>query len=378
MQGPSHSAHADRIWLAIAVGGTALALFLAHSDPIFARVKLPAPAQALVCAALVASGVVLVLRLRFGPACGLLLTRPTLLVPAGIVVSLDALLLLGMRMISPTIQPGLSFSPVVYWATTLALNAAYAAWQTDLLARAVQGEAKPSVSPWAPIRRGFARTLVVLLLGTAVLALLTYPFDPHSDIVNTVQFLLGMRPSPYNDLHDRLAAAIDPIFGVRGYHILHLILVIMTLLTNLTTVTLLPAVLTRPDWFGAAFTSGLRQSWLLARRLWPELLAQLLLLGLVTIYVHGVPLKGRFEHVWFWHQFRLGPDTVYWVHPIWVGGYWSHGYWYDDYTKYLMGIGLPLVSQSLDLMYLFMAVAMKLTIIRHLLAAKAMNRPPDV
>jgi hypothetical protein len=129
---------------------------------------------------------------------------------------------------------------------------------------------------------------------------------------------------------------------------------------NLLTVALLPTVLMKDGPIASRLMAGLRQSWRYKFRYFGRLLAQLLLLGLVTYFY------------WQTTTTTLTPGgtrtdkSVHWsynVHASWVGGFDHEDHWYADAKADSKSEPVPVLAWLLGVEFLVLAVAMKWTVI---------------
>jgi hypothetical protein len=259
-----------------------------------------------------------------------LFARPELLAPVGVLLPLEVARewLEAAPALKGMMQP---FATLSLWGTGLSLSVptllaaliwtAFAAWQTDLLLRALTTAGPPDLSPWQPVRRGFWRAFGVLFLGAAGLQILGMPF-----------FKL------FQD-------------GTMSSASLATFLLLLTLVYDAVTLSLLPVVLSSPAPFTEALRVGLRQGWRQKWRFLRLAFMQLGLLGALTYY------SG--EHGWSWKCN---------FHTFWVGGFECHPYWYSDQRAWLNMPTSPFVTTALRGLFLILAVAVKIEVIAPVVA----------
>ena len=282
-----------------------------------------------------------------------------LLVPIAVVAGVEQLsgLLARMPLMGPLFVPEWTMQLVsLSWSVSLGtlLNiliwTAFAAWQTDLLWRALRDDGPLSLAPWPPIRRHFLRSLAVLSIGVGVLLIALIPILS----IGSVLFI-----------------AVIPLLGM------------LSLVWNLATAALLPATLFRSAPLGESLKFGFYFSWHWKGRWWRGMLAQLLLLGLfVVLRVHFT--KSLSEYGPGPGQGRTTVNTVssvkWQVNAFWIGGYEHRCRWYTKYAEALEVPTVPLISQVLALLFLLVAVAMKMTVIQELVevseSSKDAKPPP--
>jgi len=332
----------NRLWRVTSVLGVIIALVIAafQSFPLE-----PRQGRGVLVALVIAVAAIVVLRLLFPFAWRTLWRRPDLLVPVGIVVLVVQFLGLMAKapLLGSLFEPewsanvlGISFGLSLGGVLSVVVWTAFAAWQTDLLWRALHQDTVLSLAPWPVVREKFLRALGALAVGVIVLLVCLVPILA----VGLVTFLLAL-----------------PAMAALG------------ILWNLVTAALLPVTLFRPGPISAALRDGLRHSWELKGRWWRQLLAQLLLLGLVTVLAVSFTAtstrtdpSGRTRQV-----NRQTKSNVKWnVNAFWVGGYEYQCRWYSKYAEAIEAEPVPIISQLLMLLFLVLAVAMKMTVIREL------------
>jgi len=268
-------------------------------------------------------------------------------VPVGVVVGADQLLglLHKLPLLAALLTPqwtarllGLSLGLSVGIVVNMALWTAFAAWQTDLLWRAMRGESPLNLSPWPSLQRYFLRAFLALAVGMGVLLLGLIPILA----IGAVLFVVAI-----------------PAMGVFG------------VVWNLATAALLPVTLFSSRPLGASLAGGLRVSWDMKGRWWRGLLAQLLLLGLIIVLrVHFTRSAAELQGMGRGQMGMHTQTSVKWhVNAFWVGGFEHSCRWYTKYAEALETSPVPLVGEGLGLVFLVLAVAMKLTVLGELSGA---------
>jgi hypothetical protein len=336
------AAHGNGVWRLAAVVGVLAALVIAASDSFPFQ---PRQGRLFLFAAGVAFVAWSVLHFVFPGPWRQCRRQLDLLVPIGIVAGVEQLLavLARMPLLSSILEPdwslrlvSLSLSVSVGTVANVIVWTAFAAWQTDLLWRALQDNGPLRLAPWRPIRRHFLRSLAALSLGVGVLLLALIPILA----IGAVMFVVAI-----------------PLILVLG------------IVWNLATAALLPTTLFKSAPLAESLKSGLHLSWRWKGRWWRGLFAQLLLLGLfVLLRVHYT--TSSTEYGPGPGQGRTTVNTVssvkWHTNAFWVGGY-EHGCrWYTKYAEALNAPTVPLISQVLALILLVVADAMKMTVIREL------------
>jgi len=286
----------------------------------------------------IAAGVAL--RLFFRAFWRAVRARPDLLIPLAVAVLGAEILGWCSRIpgIAAVLTPalsrrllGLSLALSFGGLLGIALWAAYAAWQTDVIIRALQSSGPISPEPWPSIRHGFGPAVAVLALGTVVL-------------LAGLAFCLAL-----------IAASLSLGMCAMG---------LFSVAWNFATTALLPIVLIRDGPIGSRIVAGLRESWRLKARLWRPLLTFLVLMGLVTFsYAHTrvtIPAAGGVTHT------SESTNSSFQVHCFWVGGYENECYWYSDAMANSKARPVPVLTWWLGLQFLVLAVAMKWTVIQEI------------
>ena len=355
-----NTANGNGIWRFAAVVGVFAALLIAASDSFPLE---PRQGRLFLFAACIAIAAWLVLHFVFPGPWQHFRRQLDLLVPIGIVAGVEQLLavLARMPLLRSIFEPdwtlslvSLSLNVSLGTVATVIVWTAFAAWQTDLLWRALQDDGPLRLSPLRPIRCHFLRSLAALSLGVGVLLL-----------------------------------ALIPILAIGAVMFVVAIPLILTLgvVWNLATAALLPITLFKSAPLAESLKYGLHLSWRWKGRWWRLLFAQLLLLGLFVLL--------RINYTTSSTEYGPGPgqgrttvntvSSVKWqTNAFWVGGY-EHGCrWYTKYAEALSVPTVPLISQLLALILLVVAGAMKMTVIRELVedsefskAAKPSPLSPD-
>jgi hypothetical protein len=314
----------DRRWRISALAGTGVALLLALIRSGSVTEQDLGFAFWILVAWLVAMAIV------FRTGRRALIARPELLVPVGIVVPISVLVdwLAAAPRLERIMQPiasvslwGLGFALSISSALNIALWTMFAAWQTDLLIRAQASPNPVDLAPWTPIRRCLWPAFGALAIGAGGLQVLSMPL---------VKMFSG-----------------GPIEGFT------FCLLLVTLVWNVLTFALLPWIIQSPEPFAAAIKSGIRQSWRQKWRWSPLAILQLLLLGAMTYYSYS----GYGSSSWSFN-----------VHNPWVGGYECRTNWYVDHQEWLKLPSSPFAETLLMLAFLVLAVAVKISVIKTLLA----------
>lgn len=330
--GPSSGAESNGTWILLGIVSAVAALAISawNSFPLQ-----PTQGRQVLFVAVIAVIALIVLRLVFRSAWRVFRSRPVLLVPIGVVagVSQLAALLPRLPVLGAMFLPewtaslmGVTIELSLGILLTIAIWTAYAAWQTELLWRSTCGDTGLSLSPWRPVREGFWRALLALGLGNGVLLVAIVPVIALGVVAFPVA-VLGM--------------------GALGIG------------WNVCTAALLPVTLFSPEPLSQSVRSGFQLSWRLKSRWWFQLLAQLLLLGLVVIVTAHFASSTASGS-------RTSQNTKWSVNAFWAGGYEHNCRWHAKYAEALESGPVPLLSQILAWICLTVAVAMKLTVIRNI------------
>lgn len=323
----------------------------------------PRQSRQFLFAALFVIAILIVSRFLFRRAVEAFIACPDVLVPIGIVLlastAMDLLLILPLSrdVLAPSWSVslfGVALSLSLGTVLHMLLWTAFAAWQTDLLWRIVQGKQPADMTPWPSIRRHFLRVFVTLAVGVGVLILCIIPVAAIGGIVLPLA-LLGM--------------------GVIG------------IVWNLVTAALLPVVVSSTSPLRLAMSEGFKLSWNLKGRWWKQLSAQLLLLGLILcIRVQFTTTEESMDSIQRVRNVNQQTQTNFkWqVNAFWVGGYEHDCRWYSRYAALLETKEVPFIGKSLDILFLVLAVAMKWTVIRTIVdsagqkgGAHPVRRPGD-
>jgi hypothetical protein len=334
---PGHEPRAGP-WRALALLGVGVTLLsaLVRSVPVQSG-----QGHGLLTFLVVVIAATMALRLLFAAFWRAVRARPDLLIPLAVALLGSEILgwcsripgLAALQTPALSGRPfGLSLAFSFASALGIALWAAYAAWQTDLIIRTLPSSGPISPGPWPSIRRGFGPVVAVLALGTVVLLV-------------GLAFCLALT-----------AASLSLGMFAMG---------LFSLAWNLATTALLPIVLIQDGPIRNRIVAGLRKSWRLKARLWRPLLTLLVLMGLVTFsYSYTrvtIPAAGGVTHTTESSNWSLQ------VHCFWVGGYENECYWYSDAMANSKAPPVPVLTWWLGLQFLVLAVAMKWTVIQEVL-----------
>jgi hypothetical protein len=341
---PGGKDSSNRIWRVLALVGVAAALLtaLVQSFPFE-----PRQARHFLFAGLIIGATLIVLRTLFRAAWENAMSTPDWLVPIGVMMLASTTVeFMGMSpLLKAEFTPswfkslGSWFSLSLSMVLHMIVMTAYAAWQTDLLWRTAQGGATPELAPWIPIRRHFLRTFVVLAIGLGVLLV---SMLPAMALLGSKTILVGL-----------LA------MGLIG------------IVWNLVTVALLPVVILSPSSLLVAIREGFHHSWHLKGQWWKQLMAHLVLLGLlVFLRVHFTTTVQTTDVVKSVAQVPLQTivRTNVHVNAFWVGGYENKCRWYSKYALAIDTKQVPMITKMLSLLFLVVAVAMKWTVIHRLVS----------
>lgn len=329
-------------WRALSVFGVVLTLGVAlfQSFPLE-----PRQGRGFVLAGLIVVAALIVLRTLFSSAWHVLMQHTDLLVPVGVVMLATTAVELAamLPMLRGILVPSwawhvltLSLSVSLLTVLQMIVWTAYAAWQTDLLWRFTHGYTRLDLDPWPPIRRYFWRAFVALAIGVTV-----------------------------------LFACLVPIIaiGAASFAIALVALTVLGLAWNFLTAALLPVVMYDKSSIAAAVGAGIGQSRRLCGRWWRQLVALLLLFGMaIALQVHfttavDVAVPGsQMSNV----QQQTKANTKWQVNAFWLGGYENQCRWYSKYAEALETQPLPVISEALAMVFLVLAVSMKLHVLREL------------
>jgi hypothetical protein len=208
---------------------------------------------------------------------------------------------------------------------------AFAAWQTGLLLQWVRTASLPTLSPFPLLSRNFWPALACLGIGVTVLMLLLIP-------------VLAVAAGS-------MVLAI-PLLGL------------LAVGWNMATLALLPVCLAENGPLLQRIRSGFRTSWKNKRRWAGWLIVHLLLLG---VFVAARASTST--------QSSSTTSVGYSINAFWVGGYENNCRWLTIYMDQVKSPALPLVATSLQLLFLVLAVAIKLALIRDLFASMLKQAP---
>jgi hypothetical protein len=261
--------------------------------------------------------------------------HPDLLVPLGVLTLAEAVL--GWLTLIPAMAAVFTPSAPLQLATLsvtvsaslvvlVALNVAYAAWTTTLILSVLRDERSDPAAALARSWRWFFRMLGLELVGWGVL-------------------FAGLA----------LAIALAPVSMFLALTAVG----VGALLWNLATAALLPLALDERYGFGEALATGIRVSWNSKGLWWKPVVAQMLLLGWLTLtiasYSETTP-RGYRRH-----------DVTNWaVNGFWTGGYENECRWYGERAKAQRTAKLSVISTTLGLAFGVLAIGVKLTITQRL------------
>jgi hypothetical protein len=265
-------------------------------------------------------------------AAGRLLRHKDLLVPLGLYISAEALVMsVALIPVAATVLHAawpvslfaITISLSLLFAIQLLLAAVYATWTTVLVVQTVREGRVDLVGGFTDLRRCFLRVFGAAAIGWAV-------------------------------LFAGLAGAIA--LGASAIALALLLIGAGSLVWNLATAALLPAVVAERGSFGAALRQGFRLSSIGLRRWWLPVVVQMALLGWVT-YIHisytTSPQPG---------STTTQTKTNWQVSGFWTGGYENTCRWHGELMKAVEAEPLPLVSTLLGMLFAVLAIALKLRI----------------
>jgi hypothetical protein len=277
-----------------------------------------------------------------------LLRHPDLLVPLGVVVCAESLL--GWLALVPVVGPllaaakpvsvvgiGLTLSAV--FLIEIFLRVAYAAWQMSLILQVVRTDRSDPVAALPDAQRWFLRILGLEFVGWLIL-------------------LLGIAA----------AIALAPVATVL---VVLLTAGVWNVVWNLATAALLPVgVLKQVNFLKAVFLAIAIGRQGLGR--WgPVVVAQLLLLGVVTFYnISYTETQGNFTTT----KRNLSWD----VNGLWSGGFENQCRWYDKLTEITNAPKVALLSTLLGLLFGVLAIVVKLHIVTRLPEGMVPAAPPGL
>lgn len=264
-----------------------------------------------------------------------LIRHPELLIPLGILTLAEAVV--GWLMLVPTVAQVLSPSKQFQIAAislsvsggfllSIALNVAYGAWTTTMILQAARQEPIDPAKSFSSCWRWFLRVLGLEFIGWVVLF---------------AGLALGLALAPVS-----MVLAI-PVIGI------------LALIWNLATAALLLVALDKQLGFGHALRTGIRISWANKGRWWKPVVAQMLLLGWVTLIAVSYSestSRGYTNH----------SSTNWAVNAFWTGGFENECRWFGGLMKAVNAPKLAVISTILGLVYGVLAIAVKLTIAERL------------
>jgi hypothetical protein len=292
----------------------------------------PRQEYGIVVFALALAGVALMFKVLMPGTFDKLLRHRDLLVPLGLLILAEAVLvwLMLLPWIAAMLAPStvlkfwvLSFSISAAFVIGILLQVAYGAWTTCLVLSTVRHD-------WT---------------------------DPAAELRGMVRWFLrvfGMECIGWGVLFAGLACAVG--VGAAGALPIGLLLIAAgSVIWNLATAALLPAALDEHLRFWEAFRRGVSVSWQNIGRWWPIILVQMILLGFVTFFAFS------------YTDSKPGSTTVqnktdFSVNGFWTGGYENECRWYGKLVQVMDAPTLPLISTSLALVFGVLAVAIKLRI----------------
>jgi len=267
-----------------------------------------------------------VARLIFGREWKTLWSDTDLLVPYGIVVGLEAVVMwiaaTGVFGGSTALNLfGLAISVSASLVLYITLWTAFAAWTVSLI---VDAQSSGNVDLGTGWRRGKAHFWRVLL----ALALCV--------LVSLVVLALAM-----------------PLLGGGAIALVLPLMILSTLVLNLGTMALLPAVVTSKQSAWGAVREGVGLSWASKRTWFPWVLLQWGLLGGFTYYsVSFVGDHGTLHHASNWN-----------VQMKSLAGFETETAWYGKYCEALKTSTVPLLSFFLNAAFVLLALVIKLRVV---------------
>ncbi|HEX5000744.1 MAG TPA: hypothetical protein VFY29_21145 [Terriglobia bacterium] len=207
----------------------------------------------------------------------------------------------------------LSFNLSLYFLISLALAVAYAAWMTATVVEFVcRGQVDPR-NAFLPAMRRFWRFFALEFLGWGA-----------------------------------LMGATVPLLSIPSLSLGIIALLPLALIWNFSTAAVLPVAWEEPGGWWKSFCRGVRVSLGNLPQWWLLLLAQMLLLGLVSFY----------------YTYSDENTSSGWnINAFWIGGYANESKWYE-LADALHRPRLPFVKTILDLMLGTVAVAVKIAIVQ--------------
>lgn len=255
-----------------------------------------------------------------------------LLVPLGLYFIADALLegLAAISVVSSVLTPSwslkilsLSISFSLLFVLQIVIGVWFAGWTTILILQAVRQDHVDPVQGFAAVPSRFWRVLGVEALGWVVLF-----------TVVGVAITVGVVVLP-------LALLVIAIFS---------------LIWNLMTAALLPVVVSERKGFRESVREGIRISWEGKSRWWLPVVAQMVLLGWVTLIVVSYtsnPQPGSFSRQ---------DKANFGINGFWTGGYEDECRWFSKLMEAVDAEPLPLAQFILSTVFTVLAIVAKLEI----------------
>jgi hypothetical protein len=292
--------------------------------------------------------VVVLAAIAVGLACQLLLPDATrtlgrhgdLLLPLGLLIPTAALLnaLAAVPVLAAVLARSwtltvlsLSFSLSLLFLLQIVLAVVYAGWTTTLILQAVRQDRVEPLQGLAEIGRWFWRVLGAEALGWLVL---------FAALI--VDIAIG--------------AAVGVAAGPAALPLALIAIGVFSLIWNLMTAALLPVVVAQRRPFGQTVREGIRVSWQEKGRWWLAVVAQMVLLGWVTLIV--VSFNSNTPP----GSFNMKSSTEFSVNAFWTGGYQDECHWYTELMKAAETPPLPLFESLLGILFAVLAIVVKLEI----------------
>ncbi|MEW6157964.1 MAG: hypothetical protein AB1813_11060 [Verrucomicrobiota bacterium] len=143
-----------------------------------------------------------------------------------------------------------------------------------------------------------------------------------------------------------------PFFGPLAF----VPMVAFALVWNFMTAALLPAGFNIETHFWKAFGSGVGASLAILKKVWPVLLMQMLILGLLMFIYSDVRTGNSRSTSFSWN-----------IHAFWTGGYEHECRWYDKIVEHFKTSPLPWINTLLALVLGALAIVIKIAIIQRLI-----------
>ncbi len=265
-------------------------------------------------------------------ATGRLRRHMDLLLPFGLYVIAQALLggLAAIPIVSSLLTPSwslkilsLSFSLSLIFVLQIALAVVYAAWTTILILQAVRQDHVD------PIR------------GLAAMP-------------NCFWGVFGAEALGWTVLFAGLAIAIT--LGAVAIPLALIAIAVFSVVWNLMTTALLPVVVAERRPFGESVREGIRISWEGKSRWWLPVVAQMVLLGWVTLIVVSYTSNPRPG------SFSTQNKTAFGINGFWTGGYDNECQWHTKLMATVEAEPLPLAEFLLGAVFAVLAIVVKLEI----------------